>query len=68
VTGLIHSKVAWTGPNGQSLLCIDTSFKVANAWNPFGILEGLFDKGTQTKPTKYLRNAEEGERACKDAE
>lgn len=44
VTGLIRSKVVWKGVAGQSLLCIDTSFKVANAFNPFGLLDGLFER------------------------
>jgi hypothetical protein len=44
VTGLIRSKVVWKSAQGQSLLCIDTSFKVANAFNPFGLLNGLYDR------------------------
>jgi hypothetical protein len=44
VTGLIRSKVVWKGMAGQSLLCIDTSFKVANAFNPFNLLNGLFER------------------------
>jgi hypothetical protein len=32
VSGLIKSKVVWTGPEGQSLLCIDTAFKVATSY------------------------------------
>jgi hypothetical protein len=61
VTGIIHSKVTWTGPQGESLLCIDTSLKVANAWNPFNILNNIFDKATQTTSIKHLRNAEEND-------
>jgi hypothetical protein len=46
VTGLIHSKVTWTNKSGQTLLCIDTSFKVANAFNPFNLLDDLFERVT----------------------
>ena len=60
VTGLIHSKVTWKGPQGQSLLCIDTSFKVANAWNPFNLLNGLFEReGLRGDKHKKHRGAEE---------
>lgn len=66
VTGIIHSKVTWVGPQGESLLCIDSSLKVASGWNPFNVLNGLFDKATQTTPIKHLRNAEESD--CKERE
>jgi hypothetical protein len=62
VTGLVHSKVTWTGPQGQSLLCIDTTFKVANAWNPFNLLNGLFDHESlrgDKKHKKYIEATEE---------
>ena len=69
VTGFIHSKVTWTGPRGESLLCIDTNFKVANAWNPFNILNGLFERESLRGNKKYYKvTDEEGETDLKEAE
>lgn len=71
VTGLIRSKVTWTGPQGQSLLCIDTSFKVANAWNPFNLLDNLFERESlrgDKKHKKHQEATEEGQGEHEEAE
>lgn len=46
VTGIIKSRVTWMGPEGESLLCIDTSFKVStnNFWNIFSKAKNLYKK------------------------
>lgn len=61
ITGLVHSKVTWTGPQGQSLLCIDTAFKVANAWNPFNLLNGLFERDFLRGDKKHKKHYEVAE-------
>lgn len=40
ISGLIKSRVTWTGAQGESLLCIDTAVKVSPVltWNLFGML------------------------------
>lgn len=44
VTGIIKSRVTWTGSKGESLLCIESSLKVtgASSWNPFSILQDSY--------------------------
>lgn len=46
VTGIIKSKVTWTGPEGESLLCVDTTLKVqtSNFWNIFNTAKQLYQK------------------------
>ena len=46
VTGIIKSRVTWTGTEGESLLCIDTSFKIStnNFWNIFSTAKNLYQK------------------------
>jgi hypothetical protein len=38
VTGTIKSQINWTGPNGESLLCINSVFKIPGSWNPLKLL------------------------------
>lgn len=46
ITGIIKSRVTWTGTKGESLLCIDTSFKVStnNFWNILNTAKNLYRK------------------------
>jgi hypothetical protein len=46
VTGIIKSRVTWTGPEGESLLCLDTSFKIStnNFWDIFSTAKNLYQK------------------------
>jgi hypothetical protein len=50
VTGIIKSHVTWTGPKGESLLCIDSSLKVtgASSWNPFSLIQDSYLKSKNT--------------------
>ncbi len=34
VSGSIKSEINWTGPSGESLLCIKSVFKIPGSWNP----------------------------------
>jgi hypothetical protein len=55
VTGLIKSKVTWTGPQGESLLCIDTTIKVSSgdSWKLFGLLKNILKNTKKEISTLY---------------
>lgn len=57
VTGIIKSKVTWIGPEGESLLCIDTLLKVQtnSFWNIFDNAKNLYQKNK--KDIKNLYNS-----------
>ena len=43
VSGIIKSRVTWSGPQGESLLCIDSVLKVpSDSWNPFSIIRDSY--------------------------
>jgi hypothetical protein len=61
VTGIIKSRVTWMGPNGESLLCIDSSLKVsgASSWNPFALIQDSYLKGKHKFDKMFKRESEE---------
>jgi hypothetical protein len=50
VSGNIKSKVVWTGPKGESLLCIDTSLKIANT---FSIIHSMYKENKEDIKSLY---------------
>ena len=46
ITGVIKSKVVWTGLSKEQLLCIDTNFKVPSGifWNIFSSVQNVYHK------------------------
>jgi hypothetical protein len=44
VNGIVKSKITWTGPNNEQLLCINTVFKIpsSNFWDIFSSIKKLY--------------------------
>ena len=63
VTGIIKSRVVWSGPKGKSLLCLDSSLKVksSSSWNPFSLLQDSYlnSKHTFEKMFNKFKNMAE---------